>query len=76
MLKNLEQFFSSFGGEFITVGGVTNVLAGIYDKGRVAMFKFRNAATAEACFNSYAYKALWPLLKQAGNSDLIVFEEF
>ena len=40
--------FTSFGGEFVTVGGVTHVLTGTHEE-RVAMFKFPDAAAARAC---------------------------
>jgi uncharacterized protein (DUF1330 family) len=40
------------------------------------MFKFPNSTAAEACYNSDAYKALWPLRQEAGDFDFIVFEEF
>jgi uncharacterized protein (DUF1330 family) len=68
--------FASFGGEFVTVGGVTHVLIGSHSRDRVAMFKFPNSTAAEACYNSDAYKALWPLRQEAGDFDFIGFEEF
>ena len=68
--------FASFGGEFLTVGGVTHILTGSHNRERVAIFKFPDAAAAEACYNCDAYKRLWPLRAEAGDFDFIVFEEY
>ena len=75
-VEKSEPIFASIGGEFVTVRGVTHVLTGTHERERVAMFKFPDAAAAEACYNSDAYKAPWPLREQAGDFDFIVFEEF
>ena len=80
--KKMEEYversgpiFASFGGEFITVGEVSAVLTGTHGHKRTAMFKFPDTKSAEACYNSEAYKELWPLRQAAGDFDFIVFEE-
>lgn len=66
---------ASFGGEFISVGEVSAVLTGSHNHKRTAIFRFPDAASAEAWYYSDAYKELWPLRQQAGDFDFIVFEE-
>lgn len=65
-----------YGGEFLSVGGITAVLTGNHKHKRTAIFKFPDTAAAEAWFNSDAYRALWPLRAEAGDFDFIVMEEY
>lgn len=68
--------FAAHGGEFLTVGEVKAVLTGTHSRKRTAIFKFPDVASAERCYNSEAYKALWPLRGEAGDFDFIVMEEY
>lgn len=68
--------FAAFGGEFLAVGDVKSVLTGSHGHKRTAIFRFPDVASAEACYNSEAYRALWPLRREAGDFDFIVMEEY
>ena len=81
--KKMEEYVersspivASFGGEFIGVGNVSAVLTGSHNHKRTALFKFPNTAAVESWYNSEPYKELWPLRKQAGDFDFVVFEEY
>ncbi|MGR9178889.1 DUF1330 domain-containing protein (plasmid) [Rhizobium leguminosarum] len=85
-LKNTEKMLeyvdrsgpivAHYGGEFISVGEVKAVLTGKHKHKRTAIFKFPDVASAEAWYNSDAYKAIWPLRNEAGDFDFIVIEEY
>ena len=68
--------FAAHGGKFLTVGDVKTVLTGSHGHKRTAIFVFPDVASAEACYNSDAYRELWPLRKEAGDFDFIVMEEY
>lgn len=68
--------FAAHGGQFLTVGDVKAVLTGSHSQKRTAIFVFPDVAAAEACYNSDAYRALWPLRHEAGDFDFIVIEEY
>jgi uncharacterized protein (DUF1330 family) len=68
--------FAAHGGQFLTVGDVKAVLTGTHTQKRTAMFIFPDVASVEACYNSEAYRALWPLRREAGDFDFIVVEEY
>lgn len=81
--KKMEEYvaksgpiFAEHGGHFLTVGEVKTVLTGSHGHKRTAIFVFPDVASAEACYNSEAYRALWPLRHEAGDFDFIVMEEY
>ena len=81
--KKMEEYvaksgpiFAAHGGQFLTVGDVKAVLTGTHTHKRTAIFVFPDVASVESCYNSDAYRALWPLRHEAGDFDFVVMEEY
>jgi uncharacterized protein (DUF1330 family) len=64
------------GGEFVSAGDVKAVLLGHHSHKRVAIFRFPDAASARAWFDTPEYQSLASLRAEAAEFVFLVFEEY
>ena len=80
--EKLEQYragagptLGAFGGEFMTVGTVTEVLHGSHDHQSAVLLKFPDANSVHKWYNSDAYQAIIPTRSEAIDTVFIAIEE-
>lgn len=69
-LEGIDATLAPFGGRFVIHGGKKHMLEGAID-GDLVVIGFPDRASAEAWYNSPAYRALLP--KRLGNADGVAF---
>ncbi len=63
------------GGELVSAGHVTDVLAGSHDHQRAVIVRFQDAAAARAWYASEAYQSAIPFREQAMDAVFIIAED-
>jgi uncharacterized protein (DUF1330 family) len=65
---------AAFGGRYLARGGVTQVLEGDWQPGRLVILEFPNAAAARAWLNSEAYSLPRAIRLGTAKSNMVLIE--
>jgi uncharacterized protein (DUF1330 family) len=74
--SNTESTLEPFGGRFIVRGGDKEVLEGEWRPNRLVVIEFPDRESAQAWYDSEAYRAILPIRQEASTGSLVLVEGY